>query len=120
MRNLVSKEGQDWNRLLLYALLHTVRFLSQPQFSPFELLYGQEVQDTLDVLKEAWKAEKCSDEGVVLNILAIYERKKEMTEVVSDNLKETQQLQNPWYEQTAREREQVLINCWLNGKGHIV
>ena len=43
-----------------------------------------------------------------------------MTEIVSDNLKEAKQRQNPWYDQTAREREQVLIIYLLNGKDHIV
>ena len=43
-----------------------------------------------------------------------------MTKIVSDNLKEAKQRQNPWYDQTAREREQVLIIYLLNGKGHIV
>ena len=35
-----------------------------------------------------------------------------MTEIVSDNLKEAKQRQNPWYDQTARERELIYL---LNG-----
>ena len=39
------------------------------------------------------------------HILAICERMEEMTEIVSDNLKEAQQWQKTWYDQTARESE---------------
>ena len=39
-----------------------------------------------------------------------------MTEIVSDNLKEAKQRRNPWYDQTAREREQVLIIYLLNAR----
>ena len=74
-------------------------------FSPFKLLYGRKVRGPLDVLKEEWEAEKRSDESVVSHILAIRERMKEMTEIVSVNLKEAQQRQKTWYDQTARERE---------------
>ena len=92
LRKLVSKEGHDWDRLLPYVLF---AYREAPQsttgFSPFELLYGREVRGPLDVLKEEWEAEKCSDESVVSHILAICERMEEMTEIVSDNLKEAQQ-----------------------------
>ena len=48
------------------------------------------------------------------HILAIRERMEEMTETVSANLKEAQQRQKTWYDQTARERdlepgEEVLV-----------
>ena len=99
-------EGRDWDRLLPYVLF---AYREVPQsttgLSPFQLLYGREVRGPLDVLKEEWEAEKCSDESVVSHILAICERIEEMTEMVSDNLKEAQQRQKTWYDQTARERE---------------
>ena len=106
LRKLVNKEGRDWDRLLPYVLF---AYREVPQlttgFSPFELLYGREVRGPLDVLKEEWEAEKRSDESVVSHILAIRERMEEMTEIVSANLKEAQQRQKTWYDQTARERE---------------
>ena len=106
LRKLISKEGHDCDRLLPYVLF---AYQEVPQsttgFSPFELLYGQEVRGPLDVLKEEREAEKRSDESVVSHILAIRERMEEMTEIVSDNLKEAQQRQKTWYNQTARERE---------------
>ena len=106
LRKLINREGRDWDRLLPYVLF---AYWEVPQsttgFSPFELLYGREVRGPLDVLKEEWEAEKRSDESVVSHILAICERMEEMTEIVSANLKEAQQRQKTWYDQTARERE---------------
>ena len=106
LRKLISKEGCDQDRLLPYMLF---AYQEVPQsttgFSPFELLYSQEVRGPLDVLKEEWEAEKHSNESVVSHILAIHERMEEMTEIVSANLKEAQQRQKTWYDQTARERE---------------
>ena len=106
LRKLVNKEGYDWDRLLPYVLF---AYWEVPQsttgFSPFELLYSREVRGPLDVLKEECEAEKRSDESVVSHILAIRERMEEMTEIVSANLKEAQQRQKTWYDQTARERE---------------
>ena len=106
LRKLVNKEGRDWDRLLPSVLF---AYQEVPQstigFSAFELLYGREVRRPLDVLKEEWEAEKRSDESVVSHILAIRERMEEMTEIVSANLKEAQQRQKIWYDQTARKRE---------------
>ena len=106
LRKLVSKEGRDWDRLFPYVLF---AYREVPQsttgFSPFELLYGREVRGPLDVLKEEWEAEKLSDESVVSHILAIRERMEEVTEIVSANVKEAQQRQKTWYDQTARESE---------------
>jgi len=51
IRKLVSKEGEDWDRLLPYVLF---AYCEVPQsttgFSPFELLYGRYVRGLLDVL----------------------------------------------------------------------
>ena len=108
LRKLVNKEGRHWDRLLPYVrVLFAYREVPQSTtgFSLCELLYDQEVQGPLDVLKEEWEAEKRSDESVVSHILAIRERMEEMTEIVSANLKEAQQRQKTWYDQTARERE---------------
>ena len=57
------------------------------------------------MLKEEWKVEKCSDESVMSHILAIHERMEEITEILLNKLKEAQQQQKIWYDQTARERK---------------
>ena len=53
LRNLVNKEGRDWDRLLPYVLF-AYREVAQSMtgFSPFNLLYGRKVRGPLDVLKE--------------------------------------------------------------------
>ena len=106
LRKLINKEGRDWDQLLPYVLF---AYCEVPQsttgFSPFELLYGREVQGPLDILKEEWVAEKRTDESVVSHILAICERMEEMTNIVKDNVKEAQQQQKTWYDKAARERE---------------
>ena len=52
----VTSDGKDWNKLLLYVLF---AYREVPQastgFSPFELLYGRNVQGPLDVLRESWE-----------------------------------------------------------------
>ena len=74
-------------------------------FSPFELLYGREVRGPLGVLKEEWEADKRSNESVVSRVLSIREKMEVMTDIVKENLMETQQRQKKWYNRTARERE---------------
>ena len=45
LRKLVNKEGCDWDRLLLFAYREVPQ--SATGFSPFELLYSQEVRGPL-------------------------------------------------------------------------
>ena len=74
-------------------------------FSPFELLYGWNVQGPLDVLRETWEASQKSDESVVSHKLLTRERLKSMSELVQRNLSRTQESQKKWYDQSARIRE---------------
>lgn len=66
LRQCVSEEGKDWDKLLPYVLF---AYGEVPQsstgFSPFELLYGRAVRGPLDVLKESWETSEKSDESVV-------------------------------------------------------
>ena len=70
-------------------MLFACREVPQPTtgFSPFELLYGREVRGPLDVLREVWEMSKKSDGSVLYHILLVRE-KLEMSEWVSENLKE--------------------------------
>ena len=101
----MNKEVKDWDRMLLYVLF---AYRKVPQsstgFSPFELLYGREVRGPLDVLREEWEASMKSDQSVLLHIMLVKEGLKEMSELVSENLKEAQK---KWYDQNARERERI-------------
>ena len=81
----VTKEGKDWDRLLLYVLF---AYREVPQattgFLPFEL-YGRAVRGPLDILKETWEAEKESEESVVSYILSVQEKLTGMMELVKEN-----------------------------------
>ena len=57
------------------------------------------------MLKEEWEADRRSNESVVSHVLSIRERMEEMTDLVKENLMETQKRQKRWYNRTARERE---------------
>ncbi|KAL5481324.1 hypothetical protein EMCRGX_G021460 [Ephydatia muelleri] len=70
----------------------------QEGFSPFELLYGREVQGPLDVIKETWVAKSNSNDSVISHILAMRDKMDLMTKVVHDSLEEAQMKQKTWYD----------------------
>jgi len=114
LRRLVSKEGKDSDRLLPYVLF---AYREVPQsttgFSPFELLYGREVREPLNI-REEWEANKKSDGSVLSHILLVRERLQEISDLVSQHVKEAQKCQKLWYDQNARETvlesgEEVLV-----------
>ena len=111
----VTKEGKDWDQLLLYVLFV---YEEVPQattgFLSFELLYGRAVQGPLDILKETWDAEKESEESVVSYILPVQEKLAGMMELVKQDSTKAKAQQKTWYDHNARERElqsggQVLV-----------
>ena len=54
LRKTASDEGKDWDKLIPF-LLFAYREVPQEStgYSPFELLYGQDVRGPLDVLKQS-------------------------------------------------------------------
>ena len=93
LRKTTDKEGKDWDTLLPYLLF---TYLEVPHtstgFSPFELLYGRQVQGPMDVLNETWQVSKKSKESVVSHILSIHDKLKEL----ADNLLKAQEQQKEW------------------------
>ncbi|KAL0194735.1 hypothetical protein M9458_008307 [Cirrhinus mrigala] len=86
--------GRDWDKWLPFVLF---AYREVPQastgFSPFELLYGWQVQGPLDLLKRSWEekpASKMEEKGI---------------EQAKENLQEKQQAQKRWYDQHARLRQ---------------
>ena len=61
-----AEEGKDWDKLLSY-MLFAYREVRQETtgFSHFELLYGREVRETMDVIREIWEADVSSGKSVV-------------------------------------------------------
>ncbi|KAK7939480.1 hypothetical protein WMY93_002806 [Mugilogobius chulae] len=102
-------------------------------FSPFELLYGWDVQGPLDLLRKRWEAPsiRSSDRSIVQYVLEMRDRLSKYQEEANLNLSEAQKSQKTWYDQQARRREfqpgreysffshPQPVSCWPSGKGPI-
>ena len=67
---MASEDGKDWDRMIPYLLFANREVpQSSTSFSPFELLYGRDVQGPLDILKETWEADQKSEESVVSYVM---------------------------------------------------
>lgn len=77
LQKFVDDTGKDWDRWLPF-LLFAYREVPQAStgFSPFELLYGWDVQGPLDLLRKGWEAPSStsSDRGVVQFVLEMRDR----------------------------------------------
>lgn len=75
LRKAATEEEKDWDELIPY-LLFAYREVPQAStgFSPFELVYGQQVRGPLDVLKEEWKVCKRACESIVSYVLGVHEK----------------------------------------------
>ena len=62
-------------------------------FSPFELLYEEDVRGPLDVLKERWEVNSATTESVVCHLLQMRERMEQMTGLVKENMRRAQRTQ---------------------------
>ena len=115
IRRTTSKEGKNWDKMIPY-LLFAYREVPQAStgFSPFELLYDREVRGPLDVLRHQWETSERSEESVVSYVLKMRDRLEEMTDIVQENVANSQAQQKKWYDDKARFREfqvgeQVLV-----------
>uniref|UniRef100_A0A8C7WTQ9 Gypsy retrotransposon integrase-like protein 1 n=1 Tax=Oryzias sinensis TaxID=183150 RepID=A0A8C7WTQ9_9TELE len=108
LQKFVSDTGKDWDRWLPF-LLFAYREVSQAStgFSPFELLYGWDVQSLLGLLKKSWEANstKTSEKGVIQFVLEMRERLEKYREEAEVNQREAQRSRKMWYDQQARHRE---------------
>uniref|UniRef100_A0A3Q1EX45 Gypsy retrotransposon integrase-like protein 1 n=2 Tax=Acanthochromis polyacanthus TaxID=80966 RepID=A0A3Q1EX45_9TELE len=107
LRKFVDDSGKDWDRWLPF-LLFAYREVPQAStgFSPFELLYGWDVQGPLDLLTAVWTSPdpKANERGVVQFVLQMRDRLAQYREEAKVNLKEAQQKQKLWYDKQARTR----------------
>lgn len=107
LRKFVADTGKDWDKWLPFVLF---AYREVPQastgFSPFELLYGWQVQGPLDLLKESWeKPDPKKEKGIVQYVLEMRDRLEQYREQAKENLMEKQQAQKRWYDQHARLRQ---------------
>ncbi|KAK7922269.1 hypothetical protein WMY93_009171 [Mugilogobius chulae] len=108
LQKFVSDTRKDWDRWLPFVLF---AYREVPQsstgFSPFELLYGWDVQGPLDLLSKAWTTteSKASEQGIVQYVLQMRDRLAGYRDEAEENLKEAQRKQKTWYDQQARQRD---------------
>lgn len=108
LQKFVADTGRDWDQWLPF-MLFAYREVPQAStgFSPFELLYGWEVQGPLDLLLKTWEAPatEASDRSVVRFVIEMRERLAQYQDEAEVNLREAQRTQKVWYDQHARQRE---------------
>ncbi len=109
LRKFVADTGRDWDKWLPFVLF---AYREVPQastgFSPFELLYGWQVQGPLDLLRKSWEegsAAKTEERGIVQYVLEMRDRLEQYREQARENLHRKQQAQKQWYDQHARLRQ---------------
>ena len=106
LRKTAYEEGKDWDKLLPFVLF---AYREVPQestgYSPFELLYGREVCEPLDVIREMWESPQVDDESVLSYMLLMRKRLEEMMSLVQKNVSKAQECQKQWYDKKARQRQ---------------
>lgn len=108
LRKFVADTGRDWDKWLPFVLF---AYREVPQastgFSPFELLYGWQVQGPLDLLRRGWEdpASRTEEKGIVQYVLEMRDRLERYRELAKENLQEAQKAQKRWYDQHARLRQ---------------
>ncbi len=108
LRKFVADTGRDWDKWLPFVLF---AYREVPQastgFSPFELLYGWQVQGPLDLLRKSWEdpVSRTEEKGIVQYVLEMRDRLEQYREQARENLQEAQQAQKQWYDQHARLRQ---------------
>ncbi len=96
----VNEVGTDWDQWLPY-LMFAYREVPQAStgFSPFQLMYGHEVQGPLFLVRELW--EGTSGTSTKINVIdymvAMRQKLQQMTEFASAHLRETQKRPKMWY-----------------------
>uniref|UniRef100_A0A674PL68 Integrase catalytic domain-containing protein n=1 Tax=Takifugu rubripes TaxID=31033 RepID=A0A674PL68_TAKRU len=105
LRRFVDDSGKEWDQWLPY-LLFAYREVPQEStgFSPFELLYGHQVQGPLDVLRETWEGETPRQTDIISYVLKMRERLTAVTAMAQDDLRQAQHRQKSWYDRSARTR----------------
>lgn len=93
LRKFVNEVGTDWDQWLPY-LMFAYREVPQAStgFSPFQLMYGHEVQGPLSLVRELWEGNwgTATRTNVIDYVLAMRQKLQQMTEFASAHLKESQ------------------------------
>ena len=83
LRKVLRGEKRDWDTVLPYVLFAYQEVLQATVgFSPFKLLYGQNVRGPLDVLQEEWIQNQEAETDILNYVTNIRDRMEEAKEVV--------------------------------------
>ena len=83
LRKVLRGEKRDWDTVLPYVLFAYQEVLQATVgFSPFKLLYGQNVRGPLDVLQEEWIQNQEAETDILSYVTNIRDRMEEAKEVV--------------------------------------
>jgi hypothetical protein len=99
-------EKRDWDTMLPYVLF---AYWEVPQatlgFSPFELLYGRDIREPLDVLQEKWINNQAAKTDVLSYIMGVRDRMDKAKELVAENARNAQGKQKEYYDKKTREMD---------------
>lgn len=102
---VVCQDGWDWPQVLPIALL---MLRSTPEastgFSLFEVLYGRDQRNLLDIDWETWEESKESEQPLVNYILKLQNRLGSIGRMVEENLKAAQGQQKEAFDRKAHPR----------------
>ena len=98
---MCAERPNDWDKYLP-TLLFAVREIPQESlgFSPFELLYGRNVRDPMQILRELWSVEE-TDEHARLTyqyVIDLRERLEKTCKLAQDNVRKLDIKQNAFYD----------------------
>jgi hypothetical protein len=103
----MNEELEDWDKFLPYFLF---AYRDVPQestgFSPFELMYGRNVNGPLDIIANHWLKESgYNDSNLVQYVLDHRERVGKTVQAAVKNIEKAQIKQKLWYDKKARDRQ---------------
>ena len=104
LKKVLLQERRQWDKMLPMVLF-TYREVPQEAtgFSPFELMYNQDIQGPLDVLKESWLPGADEMNDVAEYVMRVRQQMEDAHDLVYQNLEQMQIKQKQWYEKRARE-----------------
>lgn len=120
LRMYCEDMGVDWDEalpLVLFALRDSIQ--ESTGFSPFELVYGHEVNGPLRMIKEKWLGRE-DPPSVVKYVSEFKNRLMRAREIAQENLRNSQAEMKSWYDKKARARmfqpgDKVLVLFPLQG-----
>jgi archaeosine-15-forming tRNA-guanine transglycosylase len=108
LKHLCQEQPKEWDRFIP-ALLFAIREVPQEslKFSPFELLYGRSVRGPMQILKELWTKEECTDETrtTFQYVVDLRNRIEQTCELARENLKKASDKQAKHFNKKTRDRK---------------